>query len=167
MKQIFFGYNKKDYLDSGIEKKTDYIGGYIDIIEIDNRKYLFTKGISKIKKDKIDVREIIQDVYPDGSFVVYANAVRSDICQNLEQIFNEDKIKSAALTGISLISLFDGSKVKINRPNMIPIDNENQFVMVVLIKNQVFEDARQLLIDNSNKSFIELASDKLYVKNHI
>ena len=165
MKQIHFGYNKKNYLDSGIEGVTPYVGEYLDIVEINDRIYLFTKGILDVKKDMIDVREIIQDVYPDGSYVIYANAVRSGICQYLENSFNVGKVKKYALTGISLVSMIDGGKAKVRRPNIIPINDNNQFDMVVLINNQVFEDVRELLLENRNKSFAQLAMENRYVKN--
>ena len=164
MKQIHFGYNKKDYLDSGIEGVTPYVGEYIDIVEINDRIYLFTKGILDVKKDMIDVREIIQDVYLDGSYIIYANAVKSHNCQILEQKINEEKVKNAALTGISLVSMMAGSKARVRRPNIIPINNNNQFDMVVLINNQVFESAREILLKYKNKSFIELANVENFVK---
>ena len=87
-KIIYFGCNRKDYLDSGYDQLAPYEGEYIDVIEINGRNYLFTKGVSKVKNGIIDVREIIQDVNVDGSYVVYANASRSQECQDLEKIFN-------------------------------------------------------------------------------
>ncbi len=87
------------------------------------------------------------------------------MCQYLEQSFNVEDVKEYALTGISLLSMIDGTKARVRRPNIIPINDNNQFDMVILINNQLFEFSRELLLENRNKSFIELAIQNRYVKN--
>lgn len=156
-KIIYYGYNKKDYLESGIEGITPYRGEYIDIITINKRNYLFTKGISDVKKDIIDVREVIQNVYLDGSYEMFANAYRSPECVAIEKYFNKNDIKNKVESGISLCLLFDEINLKSSRANIIPINRDNQFTMITLVNNLVFEDARELLIKNSSKSFVQLA----------
>lgn len=166
MKKIIeFGYNKKDYLDNGIEGVYPYKGEYIDVVCFNSKNYLFTKGVSNLKKDKIEVREIIEDVYLDGSFVVYGNFFKSKECQILEQYFNQDKIKQLIKKGGRPLDILLDLDLPFKNPYIIPI-NDDKFVMVVLIENNVFENTRNLLIENRNKSFAELVNKDLTKKHN-
>lgn len=159
MKIIYFGYNLKNNLDSGIDGLYKYQGKYLDIVNINNKNYLITQGVSEYKKDVIFALEIIQDVYLDGSFITYGNGYKSKDCMALEYYFNSDDVKRKIEQGASPLSQLLELGLKFKRPNIIPL-NDNKFVMVVIIKNNIFENVRDLFVKNRNKSFIEISQQR-------
>lgn len=155
MKIIYFGYSKKDYLDSGIDGVYPYEGEYLDVISLKNKTYLITKGISNFKKDIINIFEIFEDVYLDGSFVVYVNSYKSKECMALDYFFNSSEVKNKLLKGAIPLDLLKELGLSFTRPNIIPI-NDDKFVMGIIIKKAIFENTRDLLIESKNKSFAQL-----------
>ena len=72
MKKIEFGFNDDKRLNgswSGIEF---YNGEYLDVIGYEEMDLLVTKIVDSLHglNGKIDVREIAQDYYSDGSFKI-------------------------------------------------------------------------------------------------
>lgn len=160
-KIIHFGYNKKDYLDSGIDGIFPYQGEYLDIVSFNDKNYLITKGVSKFRKGIIYVLEIMEDIYLDGSFVVYVNSYKSKECMTLDYYFNRNEVKNNLLKGAIPLDLLLELGLKFKRPNIIPI-SDNKFVMAIIIRKSVFESTRDLLIKNRNKSFAEIVRKKIY-----
>ena len=155
-KYIYFGENDENYLCSDFNKRDDYVGEYIDVIRINNKYFLFTKGASEFKKGVIDVREVIQNVCSDGSSVVYANKEKNRECEALEAYFNKVGIKSKLDQGAPLLYLFYGMKLDYGRANFKSFNDNNQLSMVISVKEVVFEDAKKKLLDCKNKSFYDL-----------
>lgn len=156
-KIIYFGYNKKDYLDSCIDGVFPYQGEYLDTVSINNLNFLFTK--SKINnKVKIDVREIFIDMYLDGSYTIYGNENKSKECIVMENYFNKKDILNRINNGIPPLYILLELEKSFKKSN-INIDLVNKFIMIVLIKKYVFENCQDILINNNNKSFIELANE--------
>lgn len=161
MKIIYFGYNKKDYLDSCIDGVFPYQGEYLDIVSFKDKSYLITQGVSKFRKGIIYALEIMEDVYLDGSFVVYVNSYKSKECMALDYFFNCDEVKNKLLKGAIPLDLLKELGLSFTRPNIIPI-NDDKFVMAIIIKKTIFENTRDLLIENKNKSFAEIVRKKIY-----
>ncbi len=101
MKKIDFGFNDDDRLNaqwSGIEF---YNGEYLDVVACENMSFLITRIIDSYRglNGNIDVREIAQDYYADGSYETYANREKNDTCKKIEEFLNLPVIKERIKNG--------------------------------------------------------------------
>ena len=95
MKKIEFGYNTDKRLNATWSEIEPYNGEYLDKINCENMDFLITRVVDSYHglNGSIDVREVIQDYYADGSYVTYANKEKNGLCQKLEEFLNQGKIK--------------------------------------------------------------------------
>ena len=153
-KIINFGYNNYDELKDVIKEKILYEGEYIDLLTISKKHYLFTRVTSKSKESVIDVREIIQNIYSDGSSATYANQEKSLECLGLEKLLNDEKIKRKIKVGAPIIYILNDLKISVKRETLL-----NDTNTVICVKPHVFENARDLMLKYSNTSFLDLCKE--------
>ena len=150
-KIINFGYNYYDTLKDVIQGKEYYEGEFIDLLTINKKNYLITKIISKVRNDKYDIREIIQNINADGTSTAYANQEKSIECLGLEKLLNDKKTKNKIKAGAPIIYILDELKISVKRGKLI-----NDINTIICIKPQVFEKTRDLILKYMDKSFYDM-----------
>ncbi len=95
MKKIEFGYNTDKNLNATWLEPEPYNGEYLDTINYKDRDFLVTRIVDSLKglDGAIDVREVAQDYYSDGSYMTYANQEKDSVCNKLELFLNNPKIR--------------------------------------------------------------------------
>lgn len=162
MKKINFGYSNENnphgsHEGIGASPNYDIIGAeFIDFVQLDNSVYLISRVgmVFKGQEDKIgtiDVREVIADMYNDGSGVIFADQEKSDICRILESSLSnaDDYIKK----GVKVHNICGGSLAPDNFKLLLDVDSMIPLV-VTGIKHDIFEEKKKLL-SNCRHSFSE------------
>lgn len=119
------------------------------------------------------MREVIQDVYSDGSYAVYGNIEKSKVCLVFEEYFNRKEIKKLINKDVPILYiLLDLQKLlnidmNLNKSSFIPINSNSVPTTIILLKSSVFEESQKIINDNCNKSIYELGKEikKLKIKN--
>ena len=95
MKKLEFGYNTDDRLNATWSEIEAYNGEYLDTVNFQDRDFLVTRIVDSLKglNGAIDVREVAQDYYSDGSYLTYANKEKDSVCNRLELFLNNPKIR--------------------------------------------------------------------------
>lgn len=155
MGKIYYGYDNKNSLYKKFTE--EYQVEYLDTITIRKHHYLITK----FKDNIIDVREIVQDVYLDGTVCTYANEKKSEACKLLEEFFNSNEIKNKIELYVPLTYLLEAEEIENSRANIFSINHDNQLTTVILIQDQIFREKRRILLASSDMSFLELAQKNI------
>ncbi len=95
MKKIDFGINEDARLNSSFSGVSPYNGEYLGVINYKSINLLITRIVDSQKglNGNIDVREIAQDYYCDGSSVTYSNMDKNSVCTELERLLNTERVK--------------------------------------------------------------------------
>ena len=111
MKKIEFGYNTDSKLNASFSEIEFYNGEYLDTINCENMDFLITRVVDSYQglDGSIDVREVAQDYYSDGSYLTYANKEKNELCKKLEKYLNNDKVKEKLKTARALNVLRDAN----------------------------------------------------------
>ena len=153
MSRINFGYSNDNNAMGSFEEigisPTEHIisAEFIDVIKLNERFYLISRVERAFKNEEhkvgtIDVREVVADLYPDGSGVIFANQEKTYDCLKLENALANSK------------NLFDrGFSVKQICKARIPdicykylFETDSEFpILVTCIKPNVFEEKRELI----------------------
>lgn len=143
MKKIDFGYNEDRTLNATFSAIEPYNGEYIDTISYEDMDFLVTKIIESYKglDGGIDVREVTQDYFADGSYVTYANKEKSQVCKKLETLLNSNSIKEKLINGESAFKVLrnEGFPVSVSTLQDITLDSEFVPGIVTSIKPDVFK----------------------------
>ena len=91
MTKIKFGYNNFDVLTPLCEGSHIIPGEFLDYIAVSDRNYMISELQDEEKR--IDVREVVQDLYANGSIKVYANNYKTSDTSRLEEILNSRYVK--------------------------------------------------------------------------
>ena len=143
MKRIDFGYNDDRRLNASFSQIEPYNGEYIDMISYENMDFLVTKIIESYKEldGEIDVREVTQDYYADGSYVTYANKEKNEVCKKLEILLNSNLIKQKLNNGESAFKILRNEGFPVSVSTLQDIVDENSFVsgIVTSIESEKFK----------------------------
>lgn len=152
MAKIDFGYNNDNQLNSQFEGY-DTTGEYVDVINYNGDNYL----ISNIQ-GHYNVREICQDVYPDGSYATYANSALSEISFSMGRILNREFSKNQIANGLSVLEVLKMAGLEVRRSNLIPVTPgfEDVHGIVTSVKPELFEDLKNTYL-NQHSSFYGLS----------
>ena len=103
MKKIDFGFNNDRRLNSSFSGIEPYNGEYLDVTCCEDTNLLITRIVDSQQglDGNIDVREVIQDYYSDGSYVTYANMEKNVICLKIQQLLNTERLKKRINKGES------------------------------------------------------------------
>ena len=134
MKKIEFGFNDDDHLNgqwSGIEF---YNGEYLDMFSYEGMDFLVTRIVDSMRglNGNIDVREIAQDYYSDGSYITYANKKKNTACQKFEELLNRIKIKEKISNGKTPTSLLKDEGLAVHGSNLLDVTSKSDTVSAVL-----------------------------------
>lgn len=159
MIKVTFGYNNDMNLNGSFEGIEKYNGKYITVINYQGIDMLITEVIDSYigNNGDIDVREIAQNFYADGSYVNYSNQAKSEICKKLEDYLNSKKIKEEIKQGEPIIEILkkEGLVISDSRPHSII--NENKIIpnCVVSIRPELFEELKTV-VKNGGKSIFSM-----------
>lgn len=151
MKKIEFGYNTDNKLNATFSEIEFYNGEYLDTINCNEMDFLVTRIVDSYHglDGDIDVREVAQDYYADGSYVTYANKEKNDLCKKLEEFLNKDKIKDKLKEERALDVLRDaGFSAYTSYLLKIESKTEEYHEIVTSIKPEVFKKLK----DSKKKS---------------
>ena len=149
MIQVKFGFNTLDTLAPlmmGAELGT---GIFVDYISVNDRNYLVTENQDEDKE--INVREVLQDFYGNGTTKVYSNNYKNCDASRLETILNSNSMRKEVVQfGLARVLRDNGLDVQDSNLEF-PTDNFS----VVGVDSDVFETARRAL-RGSHYSFAQL-----------
>lgn len=153
MKRIKFGINDDAKLPAGFSRidMTNVLGEYLDAINLGKDSYLITRVLQSGNEKyngKIDVREIAQDIYTDGSIANYSNKEKSEMCLKLEKLFNSPETKEQLRIGEPIREILTQSKISYVPANIIDIFSKKRFSSqtgyVTSIDSELFEELKQM-----------------------
>ena len=164
-KIIDFGFNNFNELKNRLDGIIRYKGELLGLININNSNYLITQSILPFEHGRIDIREVIQDIYSDGSYALYGNIEKSKTCLVFEKYFNRDDIKEVISKNVPimyiLLDLQNLLKINMNlrESNFISVNDKYKPTTVILINNNVFIESKEIIDNNRNKSLYELGKE--------
>lgn len=153
MSRIDFGYSNDNNAKGSFEgigiSPTDHIisAEFIDVIRLNERFYLISRVERAFKNEEhklgtIDVREVVADLYPDGSGVIFANQEKTYDCLKLENALAN--AKNLLDKGMSVREICDGHIP--DKCYKYLFETDSKFpILVTGIKPNVFEEKRELI----------------------
>ena len=142
MTKIKFGYNNFDVLTPLCEGSHIIPGDFLDYIAVSDRNYMISELQDEEKR--IDVREVVQDLYANGSIKVYANNYKTSDTSRLEEILNSRYVKK---------DLAPFGVASVLRDNGLCVQDSN----FVLPDEDLF-NATRLALRGTHYSFAQLAA---------
>lgn len=138
MAKIDFGYNNDTRLNAQFEGY-DTTGEYIYVVNYNGDNYL----ISNIQ-GQYNVKEVFQDIYPDGSYSTYANSAISEICLSMERALNKVYSRNQIANELSAYEVLKTAGFEVTPSNLRPIITEYGYVpgIVTSIRTELFEDLK-------------------------
>ena len=163
MKKIDFGINEDKKLNSSFSGISPYNGEYIDVIACNGFDFLITRIIDSYGglNGNIDVREVAQDFYSDGSYANYANMEKNNLCQKFEQLLNTAKVKQELSDGkLPLKILKDaGFPVYFSTITTIEPKSENVSSIVTSVSKDKFQSLKDSKRFNHGRSMYDLCQE--------
>ena len=142
MKKIEFGLNNDDELNATWAQADSYNGEYLDTIRCNDMDFLVTRIVDSADglNGAIDVREVVQDYYADGTYFTYANNEKSELCKKLENYLNNKKIREK-LTKERALSLLRVANFPAFSSRLPKIEgNSSEYAEVITgVKPEVFK----------------------------
>ena len=142
MKKIEFGFNNDDELNATWAEIEPYNGEYLDTIRCNDMDFLVTRIVdSRDGLDGgIDVREVAQDYYSDGSYLTYSNNQKSDLCKKIENFLNNKKVREK-IKNERVLTLLRAANFPVFSSRLLKIEsNSEEFAEVITgIKPELFK----------------------------
>lgn len=142
MKKIEFGFNNDDNLNATWSNIEQYNGEYLDTIRCNDMDFLVTRIVDSREglDGGIDVREVAQDYYSDGTYITYSNNKKSDLCKKLENFLNNKKVRDK-LASDRALTLLRAADFPVFTSRLLKIEgNSEEFAEVITgIKPEVFK----------------------------
>ena len=142
MKKIEFGYNDDDVLNATWSRVERYNGEYLDTVRCNDMDFLITRIVDSFDgiDGKIEVREVAQDYYADGSYLTYANSEKNDLTKKLENFLNNKKVREKLSTQRPLTVLrATNFPVFSSRLPKIEGDSSEFAEVITIIKPEIFK----------------------------
>ncbi len=163
MKKIEFGFNDDNHLGGPSTRPDYYNGEFLGLFNYDKGDYLVTRIVDSMdgKDGNIDVREITQDYYADGSYITYGNKLKTTTCQKFEELFNMRKIKEALTAGKSPLAILaeEGQPVRVSYLHDVTSAHETLPAQLTSYKPEVFGRLKASKKEFSGMSMYDLASE--------
>lgn len=158
MKKIDFGYNNDTILNSTFEGIYPYSGEYIDLINCCNMDLLVTKIVDSYEgkyDGKIEVREIVQDLYPDGSYNSYTTQNQPALCGQIETILNRESVKQKLDEGAKISKILSDLGMPSIPSSLKPIHNDKYEIAGTLaaINPEMFNDLKTTLANGHSSIY--------------
>ena len=146
MKKIDFGINEDKRLNSSFSGISPYNGEYLDVIACNDFDFLITRIVDSYRglNGNIDVREVAQDFYNDGSYVNYANMEKNKLCQRFEQLLNSPSIRRELEEGKSPLTILKEAGFPVHVSSLQPILSKSEIVssIVTSVKPELFKNLK-------------------------
>ncbi len=163
MKKIDFGFNDDNRLNSSFSRISPYNGEYIEIVSCNGFNFLITRIIDSYNglNGNIDVREIAQDYYADGSYVNYANQASNGLCRKFEQLLNTDRLRHELNSGKTPLTILReaGFPVSLSAINNVASDSKYVSSIVTSIRPELFQRLKDSKKYNAGKSMYYLVQE--------
>ena len=147
MKKIDFGFNDDEKLNSQWSGIEFYNGEYLDVVAYDNSDYLITRIVDSYRglNGNIDVREIAQDYYSDGSYVTYANKEKNGICIRLQNLLNNPKMKDRLSRGDMVYDVLREQGIPVYMSHLSDVPSKSNIVpgIVTSVSSQNFNKLKE------------------------
>ena len=147
MKKIDFGVNNDRKLNASFSEISPYNGEYMDLVSCNGFDFLITRIIDSYKglNGSIDVREVAQDYYPDGSYVNYANQEKNTLCQKFEQLLNTQRVRDKLTNGENPLRILKEAGFPVGRSSLRPIEpvSETFSSIVTSVKDDKFQSLKE------------------------
>lgn len=146
MKKIDFGVNNDRKLNASFSEISPYNGEYLDVVSCNGFDFLITRIIDSYQglNGTIDVKEVAQDYYPDGSYVNYANQKQNALCQKFERLLNTQRMREELAKGKSPARLLKEAGFPVGRSQLRPIEPETETFssIVTSVKDDKFQSLK-------------------------
>ncbi len=163
MKKIEFGFNDDKRLNASWSGIEFYNGEYLDVIGYEEMDLLVTKIVDSLHglNGKIDVREIAQDYYSDGSFTTYANKEKNNVCIKLESLLNTEKMQKEINSGKRIYTILrnEGLPVRVSTLPDVVSKYENASDIVTSVMPDKFNDLKESKKNNRGMSMYDMAKE--------
>ncbi len=162
MKKMEFGANDDNRLNAQWSKIEFYNGEYIAVINCNDYDFLVTRIVDSQHglNDNIDVREVAQDYYSDGSYVNYANQEKNRLCQKIAELLNTPKMKQQLAAGVRPVDLLRdaGFPAGISHVTMEP-RSERVSEIVTSVKPEMFKKLKDSKKNCRGRSMYDMSQE--------
>lgn len=163
MKKIDFGINEDRRLNSSFSGISPYNGEYLDLIACNGFDFLVTRIVDSYRglNGNIDVREVSQDYYSDGSYVNYANMEKNTLCQRFEQLLNAPRIKQELNDGKTPLKILKEAGFPVCVSSLSPIapKSEKYSSIVTSVKKDKFQSLKDSKKYNNGRSMYDMVQE--------
>jgi len=138
MAKIDFGYNNDDQLNAQFEGY-EYTADFEALVNINGSNFVIVN-----RNGRYAIKEVLQDVYADGSYATYGNELTTELKAALLTTFNRPHIYEKIQSGMSVVDALKASGFEVMPSNLRPIITEYEEVpgVVTTIKAELFEDLK-------------------------
>ena len=163
MKKIEFGFNDDNRLNGQWGSIEFYNGEYLDVFSYDQMDFLVTRIVDSAKglDGSIDVREIAQDYYSDGSYITYGNKLKNASCLKFQELLNQRKMIEAINEGKSIINLLRDTGISVHMSYLHDVTSKSETVPAVLtsVKPEVFGRLKASKRECHGRSMYDLTNE--------
>lgn len=147
MKKIDFGFNNDKRLNASFAGIELYNGEYLDVVGCNQMDFLITRIVDSGRglNGKIDVREVAQDYYADGSYDTYANQEKNEVCKKLEEFFNTASVKEKIKNNEPIIGILRKADFPVYTSKLASIPSKSEVIpgLVTSIRPELFEELKK------------------------
>ena len=135
----------------------------MDLIACNDFDFLVTRIVDSYRglNGNIDVREVAQDYYSDGSYVNYANMEKNTLCQKFEQLLNAPRIKQELDEGRSVLTVLKEAGFPVRVSSLSPVAPKSEKVpsIVTSVKKDKFQSLKDSKRYVYGKSMYDLSQE--------
>lgn len=166
MTKIDFGYNDDYELNSSFSRISPYNGEYLDCVRYLDMDLLITRIVDSYKglNGQIDVREVAQDSYADGSYITYANQNKEIAASKIEELLNNETIKARIEKGENVLEILREKGVSVTRSRLLPITQAP--AIVTSVKPEHFTSLKESISKN-HRSMYQLVQEVLELRREL
>ena len=171
MKKIDFGFNDDRRLNSSFSGIEPYNGDYLDMFCYENMDFLVTIIVDSHRglNGNIDVREVSQDYYADGSYVNYANKEKNALCQKFEQLLNTPNVRKKIDSGETPLNILraEGFPVHMSYLRDMAPKSEKVSSIVTSVTPDKFKKLKDSKKTNHGTSFYDMTEEIVRLREKI
>ena len=146
--RIDYGFNNRGRPNSKLPDISFYSGEYMAVVNCNDFDLLITEEVDLDGhgNGRIDVREVVQDYYTDGSYVTYANMEINRVCKKVEELLNMPEIKTRIAKGEDLIAILKeaGMPIRVSKVHFINEKSKTETENVTSISRETFNSLKSI-----------------------
>ena len=171
MKKIDFGFNDDKKLNASFSRISPYNGEYIDVIGCNDFDFLITRIVDSYDglNGNIDVREVAQDFYKDGSYVNYANQEKNILCGKIERLLNSSRIRKELSDGKSPLTILKEAGFPVYHSSLRDIEPKSERVssIVTSVKANNFKSLKESKMYARGMSMYDMSQEIIRLQAEI